>query len=191
MECILVFDLETKRLADEVGGWSHIDKMGFAAGVTYDVLEDAFERFTEERVDRLIDLLYRADRIIGFNLLRFDFTVLRPYGFKLTQAIREKTTDLMIDIYNALGFRVGLDNLAAATLGEAKSADGLAAVKWFREGNIDLVLNYCEQDVRVTSKLWEFGVQHGYLLYTDRRGRPSRIKVNCQPASSLLNQSPG
>ena len=33
----IVFDLETQRLAREVGGWKNIHRMGFAAGVTLDV----------------------------------------------------------------------------------------------------------------------------------------------------------
>ncbi|SVD47975.1 uncharacterized protein METZ01_LOCUS400829, partial [marine metagenome] len=32
---IVYFDLETMRSADDVGGWSHIDKMGMSIGVTY------------------------------------------------------------------------------------------------------------------------------------------------------------
>ncbi len=47
----LVFDLETKRLADEVGGWDHIDKMGLSAGVTYHVEEDG-----SAIVDRVVEL---------------------------------------------------------------------------------------------------------------------------------------
>lgn len=184
MTSIIVFDLETKRLANEVGGWSHIDKMGFAAGVTYDVIADTYERFTEDQTDKLIELLNQSEQIIGFNLLRFDYTVLRPYGFQITAAIRAKSVDLLLDIYDTLGFRIGLANLAEATLQETKSADGLAAVKWFREGKIDQVLDYCEQDVLVTYKLWTFGATHGYLLFSDRRGNSKQVHVNWTLPSS-------
>ncbi|TFH35584.1 MAG: hypothetical protein E4G99_06965 [Anaerolineales bacterium] len=178
MAKLIVFDLETKKLADEVGGWSHIDRMGFAAGVTYDVGADAYERFTEAQADELIQRLIQAEQIIGFNLIRFDYAVLRPYGFQVTDGVRDKSTDLLLDIYQALGFRIGLDNLAEATLKESKSADGLDSVKWFREGKIDQVLDYCEQDVRITYKLWAFGVAQGYVRYSDRRGNGHQVKVN-------------
>ena len=184
MSRFVVFDLETKRLAKEVGGWNHIDKIGFAVGVTYDVSADSFNRFTEDQTDQLIDLLIQSEQIIGFNLIRFDYTVLRPYGFQLTDAIRTKTVDLLQDIYNALGFRIGLDNLAEATLHESKSADGLAAVKWFREGKIDKVFAYCEQDVRVTYQLWEFGATHGYVIYSDRQGNRKQVHVKWTVPSS-------
>ena len=61
----------------------------------------------------------------------------------------------MLDhIYRRLGYRVSLDNLATTTLGVSKSADGLQAVRWFREGRIQEVLEYCQQDVEVTRRLY-------------------------------------
>lgn len=174
----LVFDLETKRLANEVGGWAHIDKMGFAAGVTYDLSRDAYAQYTEDQVAILIDSLYQADQIIGFNLVRFDYVVLHPYGFQSTPSMIAKSTDLLLDIYNALGFRISLDNLAASTLNETKKGNGLKSVEWYREGRIDRVLEYCQQDVRVTYNLWTFGAKHGYVSFSDRRGRITRVDVD-------------
>jgi DEAD/DEAH box helicase domain-containing protein len=178
MTAALVFDLETKRLADEVGGWSNIEKMGLAAGVTYDVQSDKFARYTEDQADALIEVIHSTDLIIGFNLIRFDFTVLRPYGLRLDQTLLDKSVDLLREIYNTLGFRLGLGNLAEATLGETKSADGIQSVQWYRDGDIDKVLDYCEQDVRVTYELWKFGLEHRYVLYKDRRGNQVRVKAN-------------
>jgi len=133
----LVFDLETKRLADEVGGWDHIDKMGISAGVTYHVEEDVWSLFKEDDAGALLDGLASASKVVGFNLIRFDYTVLRPYGLSIDRSLVEKTTDMLADISLTLGFRVGLDHLAEATLGESKSADGLAAVEWYKKGEID------------------------------------------------------
>jgi DEAD/DEAH box helicase domain-containing protein len=178
MTHITVFDLETQRLAEEVGGWSNIRSMGFAAGVNYDVNIKRYERFTEAQTDDLINLLNRSDHIIGFNLIRFDFEVLRPYGFNPSKEILSKSTDLLLDLYQSLGFRISLNNLAQATLGEMKLADGLAAVRWFREGNLDKVFDYCEQDVRVTHDLWRFGALHGSVYYKDRRGTKTRVAVS-------------
>lgn len=177
MSQFVVIDIESKRLANEVGGWNHIDKMGFAVGVIFDVNADSFIRFTEKETDRLIDLLKQADQVVGFNLIRFDYTVLRPYGFQVTEEIRAKTVDLLQDIYNALGFRVSLNNVAVATLLEAKTADGLAAVKWFRQGDVEKVFEYCEQDVLVTYKIWQFGATHAYVNYSDRRGNIKQVHV--------------
>ena len=164
----LVFDLETKYLAHEVGGWSYIDKLGLAAAVLLVVETDETYRYIEQDAEELISQLLKADQIVGFNIVRFDYQVLRPYGLTPGSDMIRRTVDLLVHIYQSLGFRISLDNLAEATLGEHKSADGLTAVKWYREGKIDQVLDYCEQDVRITYRLWQYGRQNGQIKYRDR-----------------------
>lgn len=174
----LVFDLETKYLAHEVGGWSNIDKLGLAAAVLLVVETDVTYRFLEQDVEELISQLLKADQIVGFNIVRFDYQVLRPYGLATGSDLIRRTVDLMDHIYQSLGFRISLDNLAEATLGEHKSADGLAAVKWYREGKLDQVLDYCEQDVRITHRLWEYGRHNGQIKYRDRESGLRTLAVS-------------
>lgn len=175
---ILVFDLETKRLADEVGGWSHVDKLGFSGGVTYHVATGLFSRYLEEHVGALLDALSDADRIVGFNLLRFDYKVLQPYGLAIDQHLISRTTDLLLEIYDRLGFRVSLDSIAAATLGAAKIADGVQAVQWYRQGDFDKILDYCQQDVQVTHDLWAFGKSYGFVQFRDKWGAVRKVPVS-------------
>jgi DEAD/DEAH box helicase domain-containing protein len=174
----LVFDLETKRLAHEVGGWSHIAKLGLAAAVLLDIDSNEAMRFVEDDANSLIVEILGANRVIGFNLLRFDYEVLRPYGLSVNSELVHKTTDILKLVHDALGFRISLNNLAEATLQEAKSADGLQAVEWYREGLIDKVLDYCEQDVRVTHRIWKHGIEHKEVLYRDRNMRLRRVAVS-------------
>jgi DEAD/DEAH box helicase domain-containing protein len=63
---------------------------------------------------------------------------------------------------------VGLGNIASATLGVGKSADGLQAIEWFKNGQIDLMLDYCEQDVKVTKEVYEFGKKNGFVYFTPK-----------------------
>jgi DEAD/DEAH box helicase domain-containing protein len=172
-----VFDLETKNLAHEVGGWTNIDKLGLAAAVLLHVETGEISKFVEQEADELIAQILSADRVVGFNVKRFDYEVLRPYGLVQDPELIRKTIDLLDHIYSYLGFRLSLDNLAEATLNESKSADGIIAVQWFREGKIDQVLDYCEQDVHVTYRLWEYGRENGYLNYRDRDFRLQRVPV--------------
>ena len=174
----LVFDLETKRLADEVGGWNHIDRMGLSAAVTYHVEDDHWSLFKEEDVVSLLDELVSASKVIGFNVVRFDYTVLRPYGLSVDRSLVEKTADMLADISLALGFRVSLNHVAEATLGESKSANGLAAVEWYKKGEIDKVLAYCKQDVWVTYRLWKHGRDHSHIFRRDRSGSKRKIPVS-------------
>ena len=173
-----VFDLETKHLASEVGGWSHIDKLGLSAAVLLHVETGEIFHFVEAEVEDLLERLTTADTVVGYNVIRFDYTVLKPYGFLPSRDRIVNTVDLLDHIYNALGFRLKLDDVASATLGTQKSADGLAAVAWYREGKFEEILAYCEQDVRVTHGVWQFGRTNRHIVYTDRMGQRKKLPVH-------------
>lgn len=164
-ERVVVFDLETRRAASEVGGWGRIERMGLALAVVYDVSLDRYTTYREPDVDRLLLDLVMADRVVGFNVDGFDLRVLAPYT--PWDLARIRTFDLLSDLRRRLGFRVSLANLAQWNLGESKSADGLASLAWWREGRDDLVEAYCRRDVEVTWKLFARGREDGYVLYRD------------------------
>lgn len=170
------FDVETQRTFDEVGGRHNVRKLGLAAAVTYSTADGAFHRYTEQEVAGLIAGLKAADLVVGFNVLRFDYEVLRAYTDERLDHL--PTVDMLDHIYRQLGFRLSLEALASATLGISKSADGLQAVRWYREGRIQEVLDYCQQDVEVTRRLYEYGRQNKHLKYRDRNYRLRQIPVN-------------
>jgi DEAD/DEAH box helicase domain-containing protein len=175
MRHIITFDVETQRTAAEVGGWSNIRDMGLAVAVTYDAADDVYRDYTEQDVSLLIATLCSADLVVGYNVLRFDYEVLRAYTDDPLSNIR--TVDMLKDLYKAMGWRPKLDNVAAATLGEKKSADGLQAVRWFREGKLDKVTAYCRRDVEVTWKVYDYGRSNGYVKYRDKRWREHMVPV--------------
>ncbi|MEE9218329.1 MAG: DEAD/DEAH box helicase [Acidobacteriota bacterium] len=174
---ILIFDLETQRSADEVGGWNNIDKMGLGLGVTLDLHKERFLVFFEQNVEKLIIELLSADLVVGFNINRFDYAVLRPYT-DVDLRERVATLDILEQIKQSLGFRLKLNSLAEATLNETKVADGLQSLKWWKEGRLDLIEMYCKKDVEVTSRLYRYGREHGYLLYRDLEQRLLRVPVD-------------
>jgi DEAD/DEAH box helicase domain-containing protein len=170
------FDVETQRSFDQVGGRRNIHKLGLSAAVTYSTADGAFHHYTEETVADLIAELQAADLVVGFNVLSFDYTVLRAYT---NEALAQLPTVDMLDIiHKRLGFRVSLDNLANATLGIAKSADGLQAVRWYQQGRMQEILDYCQQDVEVTRRLYEYGQQHKHVKYRDRSYRVQSVPVS-------------
>jgi DEAD/DEAH box helicase domain-containing protein len=172
----IFFDVETQRTFDEVGGRHNIRKLGLSAAVTYSSASGTFHHYTEDKVAELIAELKAADLVVGFNVLRFDYEVLRAYTEDPLDEI--DTVDMLDHIHERLGFRVSLDNLAGATLGTAKSADGLQAVRWYREGRIQEVLDYCQQDVEVTRQLYEYGKQYKHVKFRDRNYRERMVPVN-------------
>jgi DEAD/DEAH box helicase domain-containing protein len=173
---VVFFDVETQRTFDEVGGRHNTRKLGLAAAVTYSTASGGFQRYTEDRVADLIAELKAADLVVGFNVLRFDYEVLRAYTADKLDRI--PTVDMLDHIYKRLGFRVALDNLAGATLGTSKSADGLQAVRWYRQGRIQEILDYCQQDVEVTRQLYEYGQQFKHVKYRDRNWRVQMVAVS-------------
>ncbi len=171
----IFFDLETQRLAEEVGGWGNKHRMGLACAVTLEGLTQEFQNYLEADVERLLATLQRAGRVIGFNLKNFDYAVLQPYAkVKLS---RLPTLDMLEDIQRTLGFRLSLDALASATLGAEKLADGVQAVRWYKAGELEKLLEYCRKDVALTQQLYSFGKQHGHLYYWDRDRRKKSIAV--------------
>jgi DEAD/DEAH box helicase domain-containing protein len=173
---VLFFDVETQRTFDEVGGRHNTRNLGLAVAVTYSTADEAFHHYTEQNVPDLIAELKAADLVVGFNVLKFDYEVLRAYTD--AQLTRLPTVDMLDQIYRRLGFRISLDNLATSTLGSTKSADGLQAVRWYREGRIQEILDYCQQDVEITRQLYEYGKRHKHLKYRGRNGRLQMVPVN-------------
>jgi len=171
----LFFDLETQKSIQEVGGRENLKLLRVSVAVTFSTATNEFKAYTEKDVATLIADLKAAERVIGFNLLNFDYPVLKAYTSERLNDL--KTLDLLDDIYNKLGFRVGLDALASATLGTNKSADGLVAIRWFREGKIDQLIAYCRDDVAITKKLYEAGRDNGFVSYPDRNGRKNKVNV--------------
>ena len=172
---LVFFDLETQRTFQEVGGRHNISRLGLSAAVLYSTADGEYHVYTEENVADLIAALKAADLVVGFNLLTFDYEVLRAYTDYPLRTL--PTVDMLDYIYRRLGFRVSLDNLAATTLGVTKSADGLQAVRWWRQGKLDKIIEYCKQDVKVTKELYEFGKERGYVQFRDKRWRVRRVPV--------------
>ena len=96
MKNIVYFDLETQKSAEEVGGWDRIRDMRMSVGVTYSAAHDEYRVYSEKQVDDLVKELSRADLIVGFNNLRFDYEVLHYYTIlDLTQI---PTLDVLIEL---------------------------------------------------------------------------------------------
>src|ERR1051325_1090416 len=113
MKNIVYFDLETQRSADEVGGWDNISRMGMSVGVTYSSARGEYRIYGEQQVHDLIKELQRADLVVGFNHLRFDYEVL--HGYTALDMRQLPSLDLMIALQNTLQHRLSLDSIATAT----------------------------------------------------------------------------
>jgi DEAD/DEAH box helicase domain-containing protein len=174
---IMYLDLETRKTAKDVGGWNKAHLMRVSVVVVYDSLDKTYHVFKEDDMNGLFSFLEHADLVVGFNIKGFDYKVLSAYTPKDLHTIR--TFDILEDVYGRLGFRLSLDHLAQETLKQGKSADGLQAVEWFRRGEMEKLTEYCKQDVAVTKDLFLFGIEHGHLIYREKRAnRRLRLQVD-------------
>jgi DEAD/DEAH box helicase domain-containing protein len=170
-----VLDIETQRSADEVGGWHRADLMRVSCAVLYDSQKDAYLEFLENQVHELIDCIKQMEVLIGFNIRRFDYRVLSGYTDFDFQTLN--TIDILEDIHARLGYRLSLDHLSRVTLGAEKTADGMAALRWWKQGKIREIIDYCRADVKITKELFDYGKTNGYLLFNNKAGQTVRVPV--------------
>jgi DEAD/DEAH box helicase domain-containing protein len=168
-----VFDVETRRSAAEVGGWHKAEKMGISIAILYDSGPDEFFVYRDDELCEMISRFQELDLVVGFNNKRFDNLVLSAYSSFPLHTL--PTLDILEVIKNRLGYRLSLDHLATQTLGVQKSADGLQALKWYKEGRLDLISEYCQKDVEITRDLFLYGLENGYLIFKNKAG----CKVRC------------
>ncbi len=176
MKNIVYFDLETQKSAQEVGGWNHIDRMGMSVGVTYSTTRGDYAIYGEPQVDDLITELQRADLVVGFNHIRFDYQVL--HGYTTLDLRQIPSLDMLIEVQNTLNHRLKLDSIAHATFGVEKIADGLQALDWFKEGRLADIAEYCCFDVKITKLVHEYGAAHKKLFYTNKFGNKLSVDVD-------------
>lgn len=189
----VVLDLETRRSFDEVGG-RFPGELGLSVGVTWDE-ENGFREWWESDVAGLITHLSGFPRIVGFNLLRFDYEVLAAYEAHRIESLAAKTVDILDEIHRTLGFRVSLDNVAAATLGRGKTGSGLQAIALWRAGHYQQLVEYCRADVALTRDIYHHGLTHGCINYPTRsQDRPMQVSWGStsieRPSATPASQRP-
>ena len=157
----LVVDIETQRVVQEVGGWEHIDKLGVSVACAYDSQTDSFLAFRENELRKLFELCEKR-LVVGYNIRGFDLPVLAAYGLELENL---DVFDIMYDLETLTRQRfLKLEAVARGTLGTGKSADGLQAVEWWKKGEIQKIIDYCMQDVKVTRDVFNHGRKHGQVV---------------------------
>ncbi len=199
MNPFLVFDLETQRSADEVGGWGNIQNMLYSVAVVWDSEKNSFFTYYENQFEDLFKHLTCGFTVVGFNHAYFDYKVLSGYGKSpeeskeiLSCLLKQKNLDILLRIKRELGFRLRLDGVARATLQTSKSADGLDALKWYKEytqtrdeKKLQQIADYCTQDVRVTRDLYLYGRKNKFIYYETKSRNLVKLVVNWEDPDSL------
>ncbi|MES2996665.1 MAG: ribonuclease H-like domain-containing protein [Verrucomicrobiota bacterium] len=179
---IVYFDLETQKSFSAVGNKK--EHMGISVAVTYSTARGSYEIYGDGEFDKLGEELVRADLVVGWNHVQFDYPVLQPHVFP-TLIEQTRNLDMMLAVQEILGHRLKLDCVASACLGAGKTADGLDALKWWQEHKksgdfapLRRIAEYCAYDVKVTKAVHEFALSNGHLKYDDKSGRVAEVAVS-------------
>lgn len=165
----IVLDLETKYLFRDVNKDSK--KLGVSVVGIYDYKDKQTKTFLESELNKLFKLLEDCSYIIGFNVKSFDLEVLQPYY--PGDISKLPVFDILDYFKEKVGRRLGLNDIAFATLGKKKTGHGLMAVEYFKEGKIAELKKYCLNDVILTKELFEYGIRHGEIFYLNEVGKIS------------------
>lgn len=176
MKNLVYFDLETQKSAEDVGGWNNIRDMKMSVGVTYSTQRGGYKIYGEKDVHALIEELLKADLVIGFNHIRFDYEVL--HGYSVMDLRQAPSLDLLVELQKAINHRLSLDSIASSTLGVEKTAEGLQAIEWFRQGKLLEIAEYCCYDVKITRMVHEYGEAHKQLFYQNRFGKRVTVPIS-------------
>jgi len=160
----IVLDIETQNTFADIGS-NDPSALSLSLLVIYDYTDDTYRWYTEKNLGELWHILEHTDLIIGYNSDHFDIPLLNKYYPGDLTAI--PSLDLLVHVRNALGRRIRLDAVAEGTLGKNKIGHGLEAIKWWKEGRIDDIRTYCEEDVRITKEVYEYALAHGTLKYKE------------------------
>lgn len=175
MRNLVYFDLETQKSADEVGGWNNVRDMRMSVGVTFSTQRGSYRIYAENEVDDLVSELVRADLVVGFNNLRFDYEVL--HGYTVLDLKQVPTLDMLVELQKTLPHRLSLDAIAVSTLGVEKTSEGMQAIRWYREGKLLEIAEYCCYDVKITRMVHEYGALNKQLYYRNRFGNKLKVQV--------------
>lgn len=184
----IVFDIETSNIFSEVGTNNPADLSISVVGI-YEYEKDLYSSFLVDELHKLWAIIENADMLITFNGDHFDIPLLNKYYSG--DLLKIKSVDLLKEMQKSAGRRMKLDQIAEGTLGINKSGDGMDAVRWWRDGEIEKVKKYCLDDVRITKDLYEYALQNNKLIFKEE-GKLNEIKLDTSgweilPPFSALN----
>lgn len=169
MSFFLVYDTEACRLAN------NIKDNGVSYVAYYRSDTEEIDGFYEKDVPKLKKLFDEADYIVGYNIIGYDFPVLEKYfDFDIKSY---KTVDLFLLLCKQHKLYLKLDNVAEHTLNKNKIATGLDAVRFYNEGRLKELKEYCDQDVKVTTDVYYYLLDKGYVKYKDGVGNIKQLAL--------------
>ena len=161
---VITFDIETKNIFQDVGTNDPAD-LDISVICIHDSSTGEFTSYLETDFGKLWPIMEQADAFVTWNGDHFDIPLLNKYY--PGDLAKIKSIDLMREVQLVLGRRLKLDSVGEATLNRNKSGHGLDAIEWWKNGEVDKIIKYCIEDVRLTRDLYDYALKNGHLKYKD------------------------
>ena len=166
---IMVFDLETRRGPDEVGGWQGLKqgKGGISCIVLYDSETDDYFLYDDHTLEDFARVVEQPNVIlVGYNSKEFDLQIVQNLlGRRLNVRYHIDLFDLIKDALERegrareRGWKLG--DAALRSMGIGKSGSGAHAPELANQHRYAELITYCRADVDLTRQLLDYLRRHG------------------------------
>jgi DEAD/DEAH box helicase domain-containing protein len=167
----ITFDLETRKLAQDVGGWPALKsgEGGISCVSCWNSSSGRPHFFDENTLQECAALLESADVVCSFNGIDFDVPVIEGIlGRKLKLGHHIDLLQLVWEaLYPVKRRGNSLDAIAKRTLGRGKTGDGAHAPALYDQGRFAELFDYCLDDVILTMDVLRFAQEHGGVIGLD------------------------
>ena len=182
----VIFDLETQKFFDDIEGFDPALLGVSILSMYVRTLDENLREtkgemvsFFEPDLTKAWDIFKKADRIIGFNSKHFDVPALKPYlPIELTKIPH---LDILEQVKEMNGKRVSLNAIVKETLGDHKADDPANAITYWAkhdEESLKKLKFYCEEDVRLTKEVYDYGLKNKTLKFKDYWNDIKTIEVD-------------
>lgn len=126
---------------------------------------DQYIAFLEDDTKYFTELLKDADLIIGWNHEWFDLPVLQKYSDYDLKNL--PCYDLMLEMEKTVGYKLKLDNVSKANLGEQKTDTYQQFKHYYWNNEWFKLIDYCMNDVRLTNLIFDKAMKEENIAYYD------------------------
>lgn len=182
----VIFDLETQKFFDEIEGSDPADLGVSILSMYVRTLDENFKEikgemisFFEPDLAKAWEIFKKADRIVGFNSKHFDVPALKNY--LPADLVKIPHLDILEVVRAVNGKRVSLGAIANGTLGDHKADDPRNAITYWAkhdEESLKKLKFYCEEDVRLTMEVLDYGLKNKTLTFKDYWNDTKTIEVD-------------
>lgn len=170
-----IFDLQTIKTFDDVGGKKHMNKMGISFAVFLNFETNQMHIFDQNQSEQITKLLLSAKLIIGIKLDQFSFKVLEACTNTDLSTINR--LDILKNIKKKIHFKQLANDIFNATLGIPLNIDYSTIPRFLKLGKNEDAKSAIIQTVQNIKQLYEFGKHKGYIYLNDQTGQRWKISV--------------